>query len=133
MYGMLWLLVGAMTGCLTGIVLGEKGYGKVLSTGCVRSLDILFGVAGASLGYYLLFWAAIDRGSIFSNDGTAVLGASAIVGICRQVSEGFFRSTSYRGRSRVAFIEWHDNVTVKELARWKARRAEPDKSKSPTA
>ena len=133
MNGIFWIVVGAMTGWLTGILLGEKGYGKVVSTGCARSLDILIGVAGASIGHYILLWTVIGQGSLFSNYGIAVVGATALVGICRLVSEGFFRSPSYRGMSRAAFVAWHDNLTVKELANWKPRRTEQTKLKSPTA
>lgn len=124
MNGIFWILSGGMTGWLTGILLGEKGYGKVVPTGCARGLDIFFGVVGASFGHYLLSWAVIGKGTMLSNHGTAVLGATALVGICRLVSERYFRSPSYKGMSRAAFTEWHDNLTVKELATWRPRPRE---------
>ena len=119
MNAIFWVLSSGITGWLIGIWLSEKGYGKVLSKGWAKSLDILFGVVGASIVQYVLFWASIGKDTMFSNCGTAVLGATIFVGLCRLVSEGFFRSPSYKGMSRAAFVEWHDRVTMKELATWK--------------
>jgi hypothetical protein len=70
---------------------------------------------------------------MFNGFGTAILGATALVGICRLVSAMCFRPPSYRGISQINFIEWHGKSTVKELAGWKPRRAEPTQSKSPSA
>jgi uncharacterized membrane protein YeaQ/YmgE (transglycosylase-associated protein family) len=96
MYGMFWLFIGGMAGWLTGLWLGERGYGKVLSTSCTRSLDMFFGVAGAAIGQYIYSWAVIGQGTMFSGFGTAILGATALVGICRLVSMMCFRPPSYR-------------------------------------
>ena len=133
MNAILWIIVGGLIGWLTGISLGEKGYGKVLSMGCTRSLDMFFGVAGAAIGHYTLFWTVVGRGLMLSIYGAIALSAIALVVICRLVSEHCFRSPSHRGMFRGAFIEWHDTLTVKELANWKARRAAKSKSKSPAA
>jgi hypothetical protein len=82
---------------------------------------------------HFLFGAVIGWGGLLNNDGAALIGAIVFVGICRLVSERYFCSPSYRGMSRVAFIEWHDKLAVKELASWKSRRTEPIGSKAPAA
>jgi uncharacterized membrane protein YeaQ/YmgE (transglycosylase-associated protein family) len=133
MNGMFWLLIGGIAGCLTGVWLGERGSGKVFSTSCTRSLDVLFGVAGAAIGQYICYWAVAGQGTMFSGFGATILGATALVGICRLVSALCFRSPSYRAISQLNFIEWHGKSTVKDLTGWKPRRAEPTKSKSPSA
>jgi len=132
MNGMFWILVGGVTGGLTGILLGEKGYGKVLSCGCALSFDMFFGVVGAFC-MHSSFGVFLGDGSLISDYGTALMGAIILVGICRLVSETYFRSPTYRGMSRATFIEWHDELIVKELASWKKRRAEQTRSKSSTA
>jgi len=114
-----WILAGAIAGWLIGIFFEEKGYGKVLSTSCATSLDILFGVMGASIGQYILFPAVTGKSTIFNNYGAATIAATSLVALCRFVSQRYFRSPSYRGMSRAAFCEWHDSVTMKELATWK--------------
>ena len=53
MSGIFWILVGGMTGWLTGTLMGEEGYGKRLIGGYARSLDIVLGIVGASFGGYL--------------------------------------------------------------------------------
>ena len=85
MSGILWILVGGITGWLTGKLMGKKGHGETLFAGYARSLDILFGVVGASIGGYLFFWIVIGEGSSFSRYATAVLGSIALVGFVRQV------------------------------------------------
>ena len=92
MNGIFWFLVGGMTGWLTGKLIGEKGYGKLLLGGYAGSLDIFLGVVGASIGGYLFFWAVIGEGSSFSSYA-AILGSITLVGTCRLVSD--FRSPSY--------------------------------------
>lgn len=131
MNAMSWILVGALTGGLTGIFLAEKGYGKVLSRGCTSSLDIFFGIVGASIVHSILFWALIGNPTPLDHYGTAFIGAIALVGTCRRVSERYFRSPTYRGMSRAAYLQWQDNLIVKELASWKPRRK--PQAKSPSA
>jgi len=121
---MIPILAGGCAGWLTGKLIGEKGYGKPLVAGYVRSLDVLIGLIGASFAGYLLFWALIGEKSSFATYGTAVLGSMTLVGACRLISVRYFPFSSYRGMSRAAFIEWHDSLAVKELARWKPRRQE---------
>ncbi|MGH7829685.1 MAG: GlsB/YeaQ/YmgE family stress response membrane protein [Candidatus Binatia bacterium] len=86
MNGILWVVLGAITGWLTGKLIGEKGYGELLKAGYARGLDMVFGIVGASLGGYLFFWAVIGEGSAFSKYATAVLGSITLVGLVRQFS-----------------------------------------------
>ena len=81
-----WILVGGMTGWLTGIVMGEQGYGKRLLGRYARSLDIVLGMVGASFGGYLFFWAVIGEGSSFSKYATAIFGSVTLVGLVRLIS-----------------------------------------------
>ena len=83
---MFWILVGGITGCLTGKFMGEQGYGKRLLGGYARSLDIALGIVGASFGGYLFLWAVIGEGSIFSRYATAIFGSATLVGIVRLIS-----------------------------------------------
>ena len=48
MNGIFWIVLGGMTGWLTGTLMGKEGYGKRSLGGYTRSLDIFFGVVGAS-------------------------------------------------------------------------------------
>ena len=75
MTGIVWILVGGMTGWLTGTFMGEQGYGKSLLGGYARSLDIVLGIVGAFFGGYLFFWAVIGEASSFSTYATAVFGS----------------------------------------------------------
>jgi uncharacterized membrane protein YeaQ/YmgE (transglycosylase-associated protein family) len=89
MDGIFWILVGGITGWLTGKLIGKKGYGETLLAGYARGLDILFGIVGASIGGYLFFWAIIGEGNSFTSYATAVLGSIALVGLVRQISAGY--------------------------------------------
>ena len=86
MNGILWILAGGIAGWLTGKLIGKKGYGEILFAGYAKSLDIFFGVAGASIGGYLFFWVAVGEGSLFSRYATAVLGSITLAGLVRQLS-----------------------------------------------
>ena len=86
MNAIVWILLGAMTGWLTGKLIGEKGYANQLLGGYTSSLDIFFGVVGASIGGYIFFWSLIEDGSLFSN-AAAILGSISLVAACRLVSE----------------------------------------------
>ena len=88
---------GRNTGWLTGTLMGEEGYGKRLLGGYARSLDIVLGMVGASIGGYLFFWAVIGEGSSFSRFGTAILGSIAVVGFVRQVSARYLPFSLARG------------------------------------
>lgn len=87
MSGIFWILVGGITGWLTGTLMGEQGYGKKLLGGYARSLDIALGIVGASFGGYLFFWAVIGEGSIFSRYATAIFGAATLVGMVRLIPQ----------------------------------------------
>ncbi len=94
MNGIFWILAGGITGWLTGKLIGEKGYGKVLGGYATNGLDIVFGIVGASIGGYLFFWAVIGEGSSFSRYASAVLGSITLVGFVRQVSARYSLSSS---------------------------------------
>lgn len=98
MNGIFWIVLGTMTGWLTGTLMGKEGYGKRLLGGYTRSsLDIFFGVVGACIGGYLSFWAVIGEGSSFSGYAAAALGSIALVGFVRQISAGY---SPFRGGKR---------------------------------
>jgi len=118
-----WILVGGITGWLTGKLIGEKDYGTLLG-GYGRSVDILLGVVGASFGGYLFFWAVIGKGSSLSTYGTAILGSIIFVGVCRLISARYFPSPFFKDMSRAAFFEWQDSLAMKEFASWKPRSRE---------
>ena len=86
MSGIFWILVGGITGWLTGMFMGEQGYGKSLLGGYARSIDIALGIVGASFGGYLFFWAVIGEGSSFSRYATAIFGSVTLVGVVRLIS-----------------------------------------------
>ncbi len=86
MSGIIWILVGAMTGWLTGILMGEEGYGKSLLGVYASSLDIVLGIVGAFFGGYLFFWAVIGEASSFSIYATAIFGSVTLVGLVRLIS-----------------------------------------------
>ena len=121
---MIPILIGGFTGWLTGKLIGEKGYGKPLVGGYVGSLDVLIGLVGAAFAGYVLLWALIGENNSFATYGTAVVGSMTLVGVCRLISARYFPSPSYRGMSRAAFLDWHDSLAVKEMARWKPLRRE---------
>ena len=100
MNGIFWIVLGGITGWLTGKLIGEKGYGKVLGGYATNGLDILLGIVGASIGGYLFFWAVIGEGSSFSGYATAVLGSIALVGLVRQISAGYLPFSLVRGGKR---------------------------------
>jgi uncharacterized membrane protein YeaQ/YmgE (transglycosylase-associated protein family) len=87
MNAIVWILLGAMTGWLTGKLIGGKGYANQLLGGYTSSLDIFLGVMGAFIGGYLFFWTTIEEGSLFINYATAILGSISLVGACRLISE----------------------------------------------
>ena len=84
MSGIFWILVGGMTGWLTGTFMREQGY-RLLG-GYARSLDIVLGMVGASFGGCLFFWAVIGEGSSFSRYATAIFGSVTLVGLVRLIS-----------------------------------------------
>jgi uncharacterized membrane protein YeaQ/YmgE (transglycosylase-associated protein family) len=79
------VLVGALTGWLTGKSVETEGRLRVVSEGHV--LDTIFGVVGALLGDYLFFWIVIGKGSVVSDFATAILGSITLVGVARLVTQ----------------------------------------------
>jgi len=75
------IVIGAITGWLTGKLVEIEGREKVVSEGHV--LDIVYGIVGAIAGEYLFFWIVIGRGNGFSDFATAVLGSITLVGAGR--------------------------------------------------
>src|SRR2546427_12724383 len=65
MNGIFWIVLGGMTGWLTGTLMGKEGYGKRSLGGYTRSLDIFFGVVGASIGGFFFFLGGLGGGRSF--------------------------------------------------------------------
>ena len=86
MSGIIWILVGGMTGWLTGTLMGEEGYGKSFLGVYASSLDIVLGIVGAFFGGYLFFWAVIGEASSVSIYATAIFGSVTLVGLVRLIS-----------------------------------------------
>jgi uncharacterized membrane protein YeaQ/YmgE (transglycosylase-associated protein family) len=87
-------LMGGITGWLTGKLIGEKAYEKLLLSGYANGLDIIFGIVGASFGDYLFFWAVIGEGGSFTRYATAILGSITLVGVVRLISATNLASAS---------------------------------------
>ena len=75
------IVIGGITGWLTGKLVEIEGREKVVSEGHV--LDIVYGIVGAIAGEYLFFWIVIGKGNAFSDFATAVLGSITLVGAGR--------------------------------------------------
>jgi uncharacterized membrane protein YeaQ/YmgE (transglycosylase-associated protein family) len=75
------ILVGGLTGWLTGKALEIEGRQNVVKEGHV--LDVIYGVVGAMVGEYLFFWIVIGQGDALSSYGTTVLGSITLVGTFR--------------------------------------------------
>jgi uncharacterized membrane protein YeaQ/YmgE (transglycosylase-associated protein family) len=100
MNAIVWILLGAMTGWLTGKLIGEKGYANSLLGSDASGLDIFFGVVGASVVGYLFFGATIEEGSLFSSYATAVLGSIALTGFVRQIAMRYLPFSLLRDGTR---------------------------------
>ena len=88
------ILVGALTGWLTGKATEVAGRVKVVREGHV--LDAIYGVAGAMFGDYLFFWIVIGKGNAFSDYAIMVLGAITFVGAARLLVARFRLARSYK-------------------------------------
>ena len=75
------IVIGAITGWLTGKLVEIEGREKVVSEGHV--LDIIYGILGAMAGEYLFFWIVIGKGNAFSDFATTILGSITLVGAGR--------------------------------------------------
>src|SRR2546430_17101719 len=65
MNGIFWIVLNGMTGWLTGTLMGKEGYGKRSLGDYTRSLDIFFGVVGASIGGFFFFFGRLGGGRLF--------------------------------------------------------------------
>jgi uncharacterized membrane protein YeaQ/YmgE (transglycosylase-associated protein family) len=75
------ILVGGLTGWLTGKAVEIEGRVKVVREGHV--LDMIYGIVGAMVGEYLFFWIVIGKGNALSDYATMVLGSVTVVGAAR--------------------------------------------------
>jgi uncharacterized membrane protein YeaQ/YmgE (transglycosylase-associated protein family) len=86
------ILVGALTGWLTGKVVEVEGRVNVVREGHV--LDTVYGIIGALIGEPLFFWIVIGKGSTVSDLLTAILGSITVVGAARLVTDRWRRVRS---------------------------------------
>src|SRR4030095_6326367 len=122
MNGIFWIVLGGMTGWLTGTLMGKEGYGKRLLGGYTRSLDIFFGVVGASIGGFFSFLALHGGGRSFSGYAAAALGSIALVGFVRQISAGY---SPFRGGKRfISFFMSADLLYRRFFGTHKGERSE---------
>jgi uncharacterized membrane protein YeaQ/YmgE (transglycosylase-associated protein family) len=92
------ILVGGLTGWLTGKAVEVEGQVKVVREGQV--LDTIYGIVGAMVGKYLFFWAVIGKGNAFSDYATTVLGSITLVGAARLLAARWRLARSYKRNSR---------------------------------
>jgi uncharacterized membrane protein YeaQ/YmgE (transglycosylase-associated protein family) len=88
------ILVGGVTGWLTGKAVEIEGHVKVVSEG--HFLDIIYGIIGGVIGEYLFFWIVIGKGDAFSSFATTVLGSITLVGAARLVAARWRLARSYQ-------------------------------------
>ena len=74
MYFLSWIIVGLITGWLTGKLVREGGYGPIL--------NIVMGIAGAVAGGFVARLASPpNRGGLIFTSLAAMLGAAVVTGI----------------------------------------------------
>jgi len=88
------ILVGGLTGWLTGKAVEIEGHGNVVREGHV--LDAIYGIVGAMVGEYLFFWIVIGKGNAFSSYATTVLGSITLVGAARLLAARLRLARSYK-------------------------------------
>ncbi len=93
MTGLLWVLIIGAVGWVTGKLIGDHGYGTALGSSISDWLDFVIGVAGGSIGGYLLLEAGIWNDGVFSRYATAIVGSVMLVSIARHLSARYFPST----------------------------------------
>ena len=86
------ILVGALTGWLTGKVVQAEARVNVVKNGHV--LDTIYGIIGALIGKHLFFWIVIGNGSTMSDLLTAILGSITVVGAARLLTDRWRRVQS---------------------------------------
>ncbi len=92
MGGLLWVLTVGATSWFTGKIIGDHGYGTALGSSAGYWLDFIIGIAGASIGGYLIFGAGIGETGLISRYATAVLGSVTLVSVARMLSARFLPS-----------------------------------------
>ena len=88
------IVVGGITGWLTGKLVEIEGREKVVSEGHV--LDMIYGIVGGMVGEYLFFWIVVGKGDTLSDFATTILGSITVVGIARSLVARWRRAQSYR-------------------------------------
>jgi uncharacterized membrane protein YeaQ/YmgE (transglycosylase-associated protein family) len=88
------IVVGGITGWLTGKLVEIEGREKVVSEGHV--LDMIYGIVGGLVGEYLFFWIVVGKGNALSDFATTVLGSITAVGVARSLVARWRRAQSYR-------------------------------------
>jgi uncharacterized membrane protein YeaQ/YmgE (transglycosylase-associated protein family) len=91
------VLVGGLTGWLTGKAVEVEGRLKVVREGHV--FDIIYGIIGAMIGEYLFFWMVMGKGDTFSSFATTVLGSITLVGVARLIAARWRLARSYKNRA----------------------------------
>src|SRR3989442_14320209 len=102
MNGIFWIVLGGMTGWLTGTLMGKEGYGKRSLGGYTRSLDIFFGVVGDSIGGFFFFLGVMGGGGVFFGVLGAPPGCLLFFGFFRVKLPGTF--TFFGGGGRIFFL-----------------------------
>jgi uncharacterized membrane protein YeaQ/YmgE (transglycosylase-associated protein family) len=88
------ILVGGITGWLTGKAVEIEGRVKVVREGHV--LDMIYGIVGAMVGEYLFFWIVVGNGNALSDYATTVLGSITVVGAARLVAARWRRAGPFK-------------------------------------
>lgn len=96
------ILVGGLTGWLTGKAVEVEGHVNVVREGHV--LDAIYGVVGAMVGEYLFFWAVIGKGNAFSDYATIVLGSITLVGAAWLLVAWCRQARSYKRNPSLSLI-----------------------------
>jgi uncharacterized membrane protein YeaQ/YmgE (transglycosylase-associated protein family) len=91
------ILVGGITGWLTGKLVEIEGRDRVVGEGHV--LDMIYGIVGAMVGEYLFFWIVIGKGNALSDFATTVLGAIAVVGVARHLAARWRLARPYKNNT----------------------------------
>jgi len=83
---MVRILIGGLTGWVTGKVIEKEGRVRVIREG--NHFDTIYGGVGALVGEYLFFWIVIGKYNAFNDYATAILGSIAFVGAARLIAAG---------------------------------------------
>lgn len=79
MYWLVFLLIGAVSGWITGLIMKGRGYGLFG--------NIIIGIIGGLIGGYVLGWLHMSvGGGLVGNIVTCVIGAIVLVGVINILS-----------------------------------------------